>query len=141
RALPAALPIVEAADTAQSPSDFLRQVFGRTEDAAAADLRHETEDPVVLNAPDPAAALQERDAQRQERAAIFAAELLNDPATPAAIKERVASFGGDFSSREAQEFVARNLVALRAGEKLRSEEHTSELQSRENLVCRLLLEK
>src|SRR5207302_6369813 len=27
------------------------------------------------------------------------------------------------------------------GETLRSEEHTSELQSRENLVCRLLLEK
>src|SRR5690606_40370810 len=26
-------------------------------------------------------------------------------------------------------------------ERLRSEEHTSELQSRENLVCRLLLEK
>src|SRR5690606_41646593 len=26
-------------------------------------------------------------------------------------------------------------------EKIRSEEHTSELQSRENLVCRLLLEK
>src|SRR5690606_41844772 len=28
-----------------------------------------------------------------------------------------------------------------AGAKSRSEEHTSELQSRENLVCRLLLEK
>src|SRR5436309_11892943 len=28
-----------------------------------------------------------------------------------------------------------------AGKSLRSEEHTSELQSRENLVCRLLLEK
>src|SRR5690606_39369354 len=27
------------------------------------------------------------------------------------------------------------------GDELRSEEHTSELQSRENLVCRLLLEK
>src|SRR5207302_9608339 len=27
------------------------------------------------------------------------------------------------------------------GEEVRSEEHTSELQSRENLVCRLLLEK
>src|SRR5690606_41004588 len=27
------------------------------------------------------------------------------------------------------------------GSKVRSEEHTSELQSRENLVCRLLLEK
>src|SRR5690606_42074106 len=29
----------------------------------------------------------------------------------------------------------------RVGEEDRSEEHTSELQSRENLVCRLLLEK
>src|SRR5690606_40131646 len=32
-------------------------------------------------------------------------------------------------------------VAAREHEPLRSEEHTSELQSRENLVCRLLLEK
>src|SRR2546430_3000431 len=29
----------------------------------------------------------------------------------------------------------------RRGERLRSEEHTSELQSQSNLVCRLLLEK
>src|SRR5690606_39697306 len=36
----------------------------------------------------------------------------------------------------------RTAVAINAGRaKLRSEEHTSELQSRENLVCRLLLEK
>src|SRR6266700_3579315 len=32
-------------------------------------------------------------------------------------------------------------AAPAAGEHVRSEEHTSELQSRENLVCRLLLEK
>src|SRR5690606_41724845 len=32
-------------------------------------------------------------------------------------------------------------LARRVGLRLRSEEHTSELQSRENLVCRLLLEK
>src|SRR5690606_41652009 len=32
-------------------------------------------------------------------------------------------------------------VAAKLLEKNRSEEHTSELQSRENLVCRLLLEK
>src|SRR5690606_41620827 len=32
-------------------------------------------------------------------------------------------------------------VGLAAERRLRSEEHTSELQSRENLVCRLLLEK
>src|SRR5690606_41056833 len=35
--------------------------------------------------------------------------------------------------------LARQMVKLRAV--ARSEEHTSELQSRENLVCRLLLEK
>src|SRR5690606_42097746 len=34
-----------------------------------------------------------------------------------------------------------NLESEEEGEELRSEEHTSELQSRENLVCRLLLEK
>src|SRR5436309_9015393 len=32
-------------------------------------------------------------------------------------------------------------VEIARARKLRSEEHTSELQSRENLVCRLLLEK
>src|SRR5690606_40271843 len=32
-------------------------------------------------------------------------------------------------------------ASLRRRESCRSEEHTSELQSRENLVCRLLLEK
>ncbi|GIV03844.1 MAG: hypothetical protein KatS3mg015_2674 [Fimbriimonadales bacterium] len=110
--------MTEAAKTAQSPSDFLRQVFGNSSEEAAADLRPDTEDPIVLNAPDPAAALMQRDAERQQRAARFAEELLSDPATPAMIKDRVTSFGGDFSSREAQEFVARNLVALRAGEKL-----------------------
>src|SRR5690606_41696720 len=34
-----------------------------------------------------------------------------------------------------------HLSLLRRGGLVRSEEHTSELQSRENLVCRLLLEK
>src|SRR5690606_42106285 len=33
------------------------------------------------------------------------------------------------------------LPILEVGREARSEEHTSELQSRENLVCRLLLEK
>src|SRR5690606_39804233 len=37
--------------------------------------------------------------------------------------------------------VTRPVVALREERAGRSEEHTSELQSRENLVCRLLLEK
>ncbi len=109
----------EAVKTAQTPEEFLRQVFSSSpEDAAAADLLHDTEDPGVMSAADPAAALQQRDAERQERAAFFAEELLNDPATPDAVKERVASFGGDFTNPEARAFVARNLVAQRAGEKL-----------------------
>src|SRR5207302_10818603 len=42
-----------------------------------------------------------------------------------------------------EEMQSRNRMAINlfAGNHLRSEEHTSELQSRENLVCRLLLEK
>src|SRR5690349_23759438 len=58
-----------------------------------------------------------------------------------------------FRSRQLERFedvrdVARELLVLVAPEtsydeheKLRSEEHTSELQSRRDLVCRLLLEK
>src|SRR5690606_39991210 len=34
-----------------------------------------------------------------------------------------------------------NIARRKASPEVRSEEHTSELQSRENLVCRLLLEK
>src|SRR6266853_1741823 len=37
--------------------------------------------------------------------------------------------------------LSHRLVVLHHGEKIRSEEHTSELQSQSNLVCRLLLEK
>src|SRR5690606_40754686 len=45
-------------------------------------------------------------------------------------------FGGD---EEAMELSAKIVETVQPD--LRSEEHTSELQSRENLVCRLLLEK
>src|SRR5690606_39929745 len=38
-------------------------------------------------------------------------------------------------------FSRRRLKSYRSHKSWRSEEHTSELQSRENLVCRLLLEK
>src|SRR5690606_41431359 len=38
-------------------------------------------------------------------------------------------------------WIARNVLIDGIDQDYRSEEHTSELQSRENLVCRLLLEK
>src|SRR5690606_39819168 len=49
--------------------------------------------------------------------------------------EVLADLGGPGRGRLAQ------LLHRRAGAASESEEHTSELQSRENLVCRLLLEK
>src|SRR5207302_9691074 len=45
---------------------------------------------------------------------------------------------GDAARRQE---ISRHLVELEVALVDRSEEHTSELQSRENLVCRLLLEK
>src|SRR5690606_41271401 len=52
-------------------------------------------------------------------------------AAPGRTRQRRASRGGSPSAA----------LRLRPGRSPRSEEHTSELQSRENLVCRLLLEK
>src|SRR5690606_41832487 len=46
-----------------------------------------------------------------------------------------------FDSVAYKNVVSNGLVLDKNGQKMRSEEHTSELQSRENLVCRLLLEK
>src|SRR2546430_17683497 len=51
-------------------------------------------------------------------------------------------FGDVDMSRETREFYARFFrCRLTDREVARSEEHTSELQSQSNLVCRLLLEK
>src|SRR3712207_8494751 len=44
-------------------------------------------------------------------------------------------------SRSAQPFAISLPVAVEPVKQMRSEEHTSELQSRQYLVCRLLLEK
>src|SRR3989442_3616936 len=41
----------------------------------------------------------------------------------------------------AQDAISAGYMVLRSAPDLRSEEHTSELQSRPHLVCRLLLEK
>src|SRR2546427_6493309 len=61
-----------------------------------------------------------------------AAELLHD----ARAQERAARISDAIASYEAAIAAAEG-----AGEPARSEEHTSELQSQSNLVCRLLLEK
>src|SRR5690606_41274401 len=52
--------------------------------------------------------------------------------------------GASFLLHDQSAAAASTLVIVKVGnltELIRSEEHTSELQSRENIVCRLLLEK
>src|SRR5690606_40665468 len=57
-------------------------------------------------------------------------------ASPLPVVVAAAAAGADAAGRPG---ASRGVAVLRPGQ--RSEEHTSELQSRENLVCRLLLEK
>src|SRR5690606_40958028 len=53
-----------------------------------------------------------------------------------------STYSGSDSTSSATNIVMRSLAAANSimPDRARSEEHTSELQSRENLVCRLLLE-
>ena len=57
-----------------------------------------------------------------------------------AIGESVDRFDASLGNLLRIRFVV-SIGSLRVGELLRSEEHTSELQSRRTLVCRLLLEQ
>src|SRR5437870_9032129 len=55
--------------------------------------------------------------------------------------KRLLTKGTELTREMIEKISTRNLKRLRLNEKDRSEEHTSELQSRGHLVCRLLLEK
>src|SRR5207302_10675152 len=62
-------------------------------------------------------------------------------AARALLPSAVACFALLFSAANSQVQAQTGTCADAAEQSKRSEEHTSELQSRENLVCRLLLEK
>src|SRR5947208_5217511 len=64
----------------------------------------------------------------------------DDPSTIAAVEQALGLFGSVIRL-EADQFFPQNLVLARPDLVFRSEEHTSELQSPDHLVCRLLLEK
>src|SRR2546430_9451324 len=68
--------------------------------------------------------------------------LIGDDLRRTAIELRLREEGRRFAGLDGFEHHVQILGrGLLAGEGLRSEEHTSELQSQSNLVCRLLLEK
>src|SRR5690606_39283476 len=76
--------------------------------------------------------------QREDTALSYAGEILDEDELPQdRAADRAERFAG-YRDKRTAEAIAQ---AERYEEAPRSEEHTSELQSRENLVCRLLLEK
>src|SRR5690606_39361845 len=85
-----------------------------------------------------------RSALRRERARQSAYVRRSSRSLPFAQWRRLPEFrrrlATQYSQLPAQPAPCSN-GAWRRSYRLRSEEHTSELQSRENLVCRLLLEK
>src|SRR5690606_40500094 len=74
---------------------------------------------------------------REVGSVLAIALLMTSLGTPARSHDEINSayFGSNRNCRYSRAFSASSIPASR------SEEHTSELQSRENLVCRLLLEK
>src|SRR5690606_39536483 len=65
----------------------------------------------------------------------------DEPEEPARAAADEADFGNIALTSARTRSAVNFRRAARKGAPVRSEEHTSELQSRENLVCRLLLEK
>src|SRR5690606_40806929 len=80
--------------------------------------------------------------QHRHRAADRGLDAGGDPPR-GAVRERLAGAQGGAGGgvRGARGVRDARTAQPRDPRRLRSEEHTSELQSRENLVCRLLLEK
>src|SRR5690606_40851689 len=66
---------------------------------------------------------------------------LGEAAGQAVLAAQIASVGSEIEPTVVHQTEARHIAVMMHVEPGRSEEHTSELQSRENLVCRLLLEK
>src|SRR5690554_5043305 len=72
--------------------------------------------------------------------AILGAEAHNGWFSEASIRESLTQIGESLSEENLSAWVERYPL-VKKPKSVRSEEHTSELQSRPHLVCRLLLEK
>src|SRR3712207_7030035 len=87
--------------------------------------------------------------RRPPRSTLFPYATLFRSANPGQVKEacgylrrlQVAENRGRACRLHGTHHIAASVVLICYAEDLRSEEHTSELQSRQYLVCRLLLEK
>src|SRR2546421_7888922 len=75
----------------------------------------------------------------------FHVELVDDGVAPSRARRPIVAPAecrvDDLAAAQARADLARDQFRVRIEQHARSEEHTSELQSRSDLVCRLLLEK
>src|SRR5260370_31482889 len=84
--------------------------------------------------------------RRPPRSTLFPYTTLFRSHDEVSLLGRIKAFAGGGSTQEIERFLEglpRRYLAVHSAEEIapRSEEHTSELQSHLNLVCRLLLEK
>lgn len=113
--------IEEAGANAPSPQDFLKSVFKPNPsvdlDPVAAGDNHPDLVEAVTKAGDAAGeVLDSFTAKRGEMAASYADEILNDPATPAAVKQTVLDMNGDYESPQNQAALGAQYVGRKAGE-------------------------
>src|SRR5690606_41633497 len=94
-------------------------------------------DPTCRRNPFPTRRSSDLDAQHLDR------ELHHRQTVQVAMHDQVrdVAMDEDLARQEAQDLVGGHTAVGATDPQVRSEEHTSELQSREKLVCRLLLEK
>src|SRR2546430_7694175 len=71
----------------------------------------------------------------------LAAHIASGPRPPKEVREIGRQLASALTAAHAQGVIHRDLKPANIQMMRRSEEHTSELQSQSNLVCRLLLEK
>jgi len=108
----------EATRTAESFPDFMRKVFGKEDEDAQtlvdgdkADAYKGADGKVDENK------LFASDGPRKQKAAEYAQQLMDDPATPNHVKQKIASFNGDFSDPAAQSYVGNTILGQRAGQR------------------------
>ena len=113
--------IDEAGKNAPSPTDFLKNVFKPApsvdlDPVAAGDNHPDLVDAVTKAGASAGEMLDGFTAKRGEMAASYANEILNDPATPAAVKQTVLDMNGDYESPQNQAALGAQYVGRKAGE-------------------------
>lgn len=113
--------IEDAGANAPTPTDFLKSVFKpgpsvELDPVAAGDNHPDLVDAVTKAGDSAGEVLDGLTAKRGEMAASYAQEILNDPNTPAAVKQTIMDMGGDYESPQNQAALGAQYVGRKASE-------------------------